>query len=142
MADTTLTKGQLNNILKFQMTGNGPYMVAQSAIGPDGRGVAPGGQAQFAGQIFTNPAAGTLGTLQRRMFSGPPVFEMDAAIFKETKLNERVSVELRMEALNVFNHHGFIVTSANMDINSQLFGQINTQANTPRELQFALRVKF
>jgi len=142
MADTTLTRGQLNNILKFQMTGNGPYMVVQSAIGPDGRAVAPAGQPQFAGQIFTNPAAGTLGTLQRRMFSGPPVFEMDAAIFKETKINERISIELRMEALNVFNHPGFIVTSANMGINSQLFGQINSQANTPRELQFALRLRF
>ncbi len=142
MADTTLTKPQLDNILKFQMTPNGPYMVPQSAIGPDGRGVAPTGQPEFAGQIFTNPPAGTLGTLQRRMFTGPPVFGMDVAIFKDTKITERISVELRMEALNVFNHPGFVVTSANMDINSQLFGQINTQANIPRELQFALRLKF
>ncbi len=46
MADTTLTKGQLNNILKFQMTPNGPYMVVPSAIGPDGRGVALYGSAR------------------------------------------------------------------------------------------------
>ena len=47
-----------------------------------------------------------------------------------------------MEALNVFNHPGFYVTSATMDINSPQFGQINSYGNTPRELQFALRLKF
>ncbi len=38
---------------------------------------------------------------------------MDAALFKETKINERVSVELRMEALNVFNHPTFAVFTNN-----------------------------
>jgi hypothetical protein len=48
-----------------------------------------------------------------------------------------------MEAINVFNHPGFIVTSATMDINSPQFGQIVApQGNLPRELQFALRLKF
>ncbi len=36
---------------------------------------------------------------------------MDTAIFKDTKINARVSIELRMEALNVFKHPGFYVTS-------------------------------
>jgi hypothetical protein len=148
-ANALLTRPQLDNFLTFQMTGNGPYMVASSAIGADGRGVAPAGSAPFAGQLFTNPVAGAIGALQRRQFDGPNVFNMDAALFKETRINERVGVELRMEALNVFNHATFAVFDStngnpnpNMNINSQLFGVITSQATSPRQLQFGLRVKF
>ena len=139
--DTNLNRSQLENIMQFRMTPNGPYMVPASIIGPDGRGVGTGSQT-FPGQIFTNPPAGSVGTLQRDQFTGPPIFEMDAALFKDNKITERVSMEIRMEALNVFNHPGFVVTSSNMDVNSQQFGQITQQANTPRQLQFGLRLKF
>ena len=149
MANTALTKPQLTNILQFQMTPNGPYMAPASIIGPDGRAVAPAGQPEFPGQIFTNPTAGNVGTLQRRMFTGPNVFSMDAALIKETKLTERIVAELRMEAVNVFNHPTFAVFSSdttagvnNMDINSPQFGQITSEATTPRQLQFGLRLRF
>ena len=142
MANTPLTRPDLNNILQFQMTGNGPYIVPQSVIGSDGRAVAPAGQPEFSGQIVTNPTAGTLGELQRRQFTGPSVFDMDAALFKSTKINERYSVELRMEALNVFNHAAFAVFSNNTSINSQQFGQITSLAISPRLMQFSVKVKF
>lgn len=149
-ADTLLTAGQLSNVLGFQMTGNGPYMITQSAIGPDGRGVVTLGQAEFPGEVFTNPTAGTIGQLQRRMFTGPNVFNMDAALFKETKINERFTAELRIEALNVFNHATFAVFDGvdfglypnNMNINSQQFGQITSQPTNPRQLQFSVRLSF
>ena len=124
------------------MTGNGPYIVPTSVIGPDGRAVAPGGSAPFQGQIFTNPTAGNIGELQRRQFTGPNVFLMDAALFKETHINERFLVELRMEALNVFNHPAFAVFSNNLAINSPQFGQIANTLGAPRQMQFLVRVKF
>jgi hypothetical protein len=143
MANTTLTKGDLtSNVLQLRTTGNGPYFVPASAIGPDGRGVAPAGQPAFTGQIFTNPTAGNLGTLQRRMFTGPPVFSMDAALFKETKITEKFALELRMEALNVFNHAAFAVFSSNLNINSPQFGQVTSMASVPRQMQFGLRLRF
>src|SRR6202035_573591 len=58
-ADTSLTGSQLAQIVKFQMTGNGPYVIAPSAIGPDGRAVAADGDPNFTGQVFTNPGPGT-----------------------------------------------------------------------------------
>ena len=64
---------------------------------------------------------------------------MDAAIIKETKLAERASVELRMEALNVFNHPAFAFFSQN--INSTQFGRISSVSGG-RQVQFGLRVKF
>ena len=143
MASTSLTKANLtSNVLQLRMTGNGPYFVPASAIGPDGRGVAPAGQPAFTGQIFTNPTAGNLGTLQRRMFTGPPVFAMDAALFKETKITEKIALELRMEALNVFNHAAFAVFSSDMNINSPQFGQVTSMASIPRQMQFGLRLRF
>ena len=139
--NTALTKGALDSLLQFRMTPTGPYMAPSSAIGPDGRGATPG-QPPFDGQLFTNPAAGNVGALQLRMFPGPPVFAMNAALFKETRLTERISVEIRMEALNVFNHPAFAVFTPNMNVTSQQFGKITAEATTPRRMQFLLRLKF
>jgi hypothetical protein len=140
--NTSLTRGQLDGFLQFQMTGNGPYFVPQGTIGADGRGVVPAGQTISTGQLFTNPGPGTIGELQRRQFSGPPVFAMDAALFKATKLGEHASLELRMEALNVFNHAAFAVFNGNLNINSQQYGQITSTAILPRLMQFGARLSF
>ena len=145
MANTTLTRGQIDNVLQLRMTGNGPYIVPAYAMGPDGRAVAATPNTTFMGQLFTNPTAGTIGELQRRQFTGPSVFNMDAALYKETRLSkehdERV-IELRMEALNVFNHVNFAAFSGNLAINSQQFGQVTSYVFGPRQLQFLVRVKF
>jgi outer membrane receptor protein involved in Fe transport len=138
-SNTQYTHDLLNNLFQFRQTGNGPYFVPDTAIAPDGRAVAPDGSAAFAGQVFFNPGAGQVGALQKRQFSGPNVFFMDAAVMKETKLGDRRSVELRMEALNVFNHPTFYAFSQN--INSAQFGKI-TSSSGGRQLQFGLRVKF
>jgi hypothetical protein len=143
MANTSLTRSNLDSLLQLRMTGNGPYYAPASVIGSDGRAVAPPTEsAGFTGQIFTNPTAGTVGALQRRQFTGPSVFNMDTALFKDTKVTERLLVQLRLEALNVFNHSAFAVFSNNFVINSQQFGQVTSQATSPRRLQLGLRVQF
>jgi hypothetical protein len=143
MVNTPLTRTDLDNALQLRMTGNGPYFVPASAIGSDGRGVNPStALSEFEGQLFTNPTAGTIGALQRRSFSGPPVFNMDAALYKDTKVNEHLLVQLRLEALNVFNHAAFAVFSNNLTVNLQQFGQVTSLATTPRRLQLGLRVQF
>jgi hypothetical protein len=140
-AVTTLTKDQLANVVQFRMTGNGPYMIAASALNKDGRGaVANQGETPFNGEVFFNPTAGNVGSLQKRMFTGPNVFDMDAALVKSTRLNERWSVDLRIQALNVFNHPTFAFYSDN--INGQQFGKVTSEGTTPRRLQFGVEVKF
>ncbi len=143
MANTSFHRPDLNGMLQLRMTGSGPYLVPASAISSDGRGVAPSTAAsEFQGQLFTNPGAGTIGALQRRQFTGPSVFNMDAALYKDTKVTERLLVQLRMEALNVFNTSTFAVFSNNLMINSQQFGQATNTATSPRRLQLGLRVQF
>jgi hypothetical protein len=143
-ADTALTGSQLQQIVKFQMTGNGPYVIAPSAIGSDGRGVAPDGDPNFSGQVFANPGPGTIGTLQRRMFYGPWTFDLDAGVQKLTHITERHTLEFRMEVANVFNHPNFTV--ADQNINSPTFGQVFSNFSTTngfrRVVQFGLYYRF
>ena len=112
-----------------------------SAINPsDGTGVNADGSAAFQGQVFYNPGAGTLGALQRRLFSGPWTFDIDLSLLKTVKINERHNVELRMDAFNALNHATF--WAGDQNINSTTFGVISSMFYSPRIMQFGLLYKF
>src|SRR5262249_33487713 len=133
-ATTSLTMSQLNNIVNFRMTGNGPYMISQSAIDPaDGTGVNGDGNPSFSGQVFSNPPAGTVGVLQRRLFSGPWVFGLDMSALKAVKINEQQTLELRMDAFNAPNHVSFWAGGQN--INDTNFGVVASDFGS-RVVQF------
>ncbi len=140
MATTALTGEQLNSLLQFRMTGDGPMIVAASAIGADGRGVASDGSAPFAGQAFLNPDPGSVGTLQKRMFSGPWTFNVDMGLLKTAQITERHLLEFRMEAFNALNHPTFFV--GDQYINSASFGRVSDAMNQRRKVQFGLYYKF
>jgi len=52
---------------------------------------------------FAAPAAGTYGTLPRNFLYGPGYASTDFSVIKNTKITERVNVQLRMEMFNLFN---------------------------------------
>jgi hypothetical protein len=140
-ANTTLNGSQLGQVVKFQMTGNGPMMIAQSAINPsDGTGVNTDGEAPFTGQVFFNPSSGTIGTLQRRMFDGPWTFDLDAKLKKSIQLKEGKLLEFNMIAVNCLNHATFY--SGDQNINSTTFGVVGSMFYTPRVTEFGLRLSF
>ena len=153
--DTSLNKSQLDNVVGFFMTDNGPMFISPSIIGTDGRGVAPDGEAPFSGQAFFNPGPGTIGTLQRRFFNGPWDFNWDFALIKNTKITERFNVEFRADFFNVTNHSAFTpgdegsLTSV-FNVNSPSFGKIGADisqlaffASAPsRLIQFGMYVRF
>jgi hypothetical protein len=140
-ANTILAGSALTDIVKFQMTGNGPIMVAESAINPaNGQGVTDPGAAPFKGEVFFNPTAGNIGTLQRRMFDGPSSFNLDASLIKKVNITERHALELRMEGNNVINHPTFFAGSQN--INAVKFGVINSTFTLQRRMQFGVKYTF
>jgi len=141
-ATSVLSGSALNQVVQFHMTGNGPYAVASSAIDAanGGRGVAAFGDPPFNGEVFFNPAAGTVGALQRRMFTGPNVFNMDASLIKNTRITEHHSLEFRMDSFNVLNHPAFAVFEQN--INSPTFGVVRDTVNDRRVVQFGLNYQF
>ncbi len=82
----------------------------------------------------------TYGTLPRNAFRGPDMTNLDIAISKHFRFREdKLDVELRGDAFNVFNHTEFLNPDTNIFDNT--FGQISgTQA--PRILQIALHFQF
>jgi hypothetical protein len=144
--NTNLTKGQLDQLFQFRMTGSGPMFVPDSVKNPiDGSALAPDGSAPFAGQVFFMPAAGTIGQLQRNYFSGPWVSEMDLKIGKLTHITESKSIELRMNAVNILNHPSFGTPVNNPTATN--FGAITStfapgSGNARRIIQFELYFKF
>lgn len=148
-ANSILGGSDLDEIVGYYMTGNGPFVVTQSAINPtDGRGVGADGRAPFNGQVFFNPGAGQLGALQRRIFRGPRFFNFDFGIQKLTTIRERHTLELRMESINVFNNVAFgtlqpgTLSTYDYNINNTNFGRLTSLVNTPRRIQFGLYYRF
>ncbi len=64
----------------------------------------------------------------------------DASVMKNMKIREKVKLEFRAEALNVFNHVCF--SSPNTVPTNTAFGTITSEMGLPRRLQMTLRVKF
>ena len=144
-AITTDNLSQLQSITGVFKTGNGVYYVNPSVIGPGGQGAAPDGSAPFAGQVFFNPDAGTVGTLQRRLLNGPSYVNYNFALVKDTRITERQSLQFRADFYNLFNHPTFFTGDPN--INSINFGKITSQNYSaegigPRLVQFGLYYKF
>jgi hypothetical protein len=140
-ANTLLSADQLNDVVKFQMTGDGPRIISPSAVNPINKsGVADPGAAPFNGQVFFNPGPGTIGTLQKRMFNGPASFNIDGSLIKKVQITERQAVELRMEGNNVINHPTFFAGSQN--INALNFGVIGSTFTLQRRMQFGLKYTF
>jgi hypothetical protein len=57
--------------------------------------------------LFSQETPGTVGNSPRNGFFGPSLVNDDIGLIKNTKLSERFSLELRVEAFNVFNHPNF-----------------------------------
>ena len=131
--NTTLTLSQLQaGVGLFAAPGTGlPLLVNPAWIAADGRA---------SSAIFTHPAAGTFGGLSLTPVDGPGYWNVDAALIKRTRFKERIGVELRLEAFNVFNHTNFSVPNS-LDINDTNFGKINA-AFENRILQWAWKVTF
>ncbi len=90
---------------------------------------------------FAVPAPFTFGNSARNSQFGPGYFNWDTAVFKNTSLTERISLEFRVEAFNILNKPSFGTPASNISAPAQV-GQITSMANTPRNIQFGLRLSF
>ena len=58
---------------------------------------------QFNAAAFQVVPAGTFGNAGRNILRGPKFSQVDASIFKNTRLTERTALQLRLEVFNLFN---------------------------------------
>ncbi len=96
---------------------------------------------------FVAPANGTYGNAGRNAFRGPGLWQMDMGLTKKIRISERMNLDLRAEAFNLFNRAQFGNPINN--ISNGTFGRILITANdgstgtgTSRQLQFSLRLNF
>ncbi len=146
-----------------------PFVAGPVSANPDPlcqKTISQGGRA--ADQVNTaaswfNPCAfgvphGAFGNLGRNVFRGPHVVNMDYSMFKSFPIRERMSLQLRFEAFNLFNFQNYDVPSS-VTVNtgnpsgSPLLpssaiaagaGKVTAlaQGTNPRQLQFGLRFEF
>jgi outer membrane receptor protein involved in Fe transport len=98
-------------------------------------------------QVVANPALRTYGSLPRNFLRGPGRTNVDMTVAKVTALTERLKLEIRADAFNLFNHAEFANPSTN--ITSPNFGRITTTGDPgppidhhERILQLAARFTF
>jgi hypothetical protein len=96
----------------------------------------------FNTSVFSQPAAFTLGNAPRTLpdVRAPSSENIDFSLFKRFKPIERLTVEFRAEAFNILNQ--VVFGMPNTTLNSNQFGVISSQANSPRVLQFGLKLLF
>jgi hypothetical protein len=116
-------------------------------------------ECQFNPAAFTTPQNGIYGNAGRNILRGPNFAQVDFSIFKNTRLSENTSLQLRMDIFNLFNRANFADPSGGLiqqDVNTvrptAFFGQsISTVGNQlggllgfggPRQIQLSARFTF
>jgi hypothetical protein len=94
----------------------------------------------FAAPCTWDPIAGGciagtahFGNLPRNAFVGPDYHNFDFGVAKDTKLNERVTMQLRFDAFNLFNHPNFSNPFLpNFAVNLETNGTVTPAAGDPK----------
>jgi hypothetical protein len=88
--------------------------------------------------------ANVVGNGGRGIIDGPPTKRVDFSLFKNIQFGEKVTLQLRGEAFNVFNHTNFRNLSGTSKIaiqNSATFGPVNA-VRDPRTIQLGAKLSF
>jgi len=92
--------------------------------------------------LFSQPAAGFIGSSGRNAFRGPHYFNTDLSLVKRFRVvGEKLFVTFRAEAYNLLNNAFFATPGLNLQT-PQSFGAISATTGNPRIYQMALRVDF
>ena len=100
------------------------------------------GKPEFNTGLFSPEMLGRLGNAPRRFFHGPGINNFDMQLSKTIRVTESKSLDLRIEAFNVFNHAQFYGSSSvDGEVNDSNFGSV-VSAAAPRLVQVAAKFHF
>jgi hypothetical protein len=93
--------------------------------------------------VFVAPT-NAFGTVGRNAFVGPGFEDIDLALFKNTKITERMNLQLRTDAFNLFNHPNYGQPSGSVGSVGVI---VNTRfptgdSGSSRQLQLSLKLQF
>jgi hypothetical protein len=156
LLDTILGGWQLTNILTFQ--GGLPFSVtvagAAQLLGGnnlnewranlvgDWRVPHPNQNLWFNPAAFAIPQTGgvyTYGNSGRNILRSDGIGNIDAGLMKLFSVRERVRAQFRWEVFNLSNSPQYSLPAVNVGAN---LGTVTSIANSPRQMQFALRLAF
>ena len=89
---------------------------------------------------FAIPAPYTFGDLGRNSLRSDWYRDLDCSLFRRFPIRERVQLEFRAEAFNATN--SVVFAAPGHVINGLDLGVVTFTANTPRQLQVALKLAF
>lgn len=102
-------------------------------------GVGPG-QLYFDTSAFAMPAPLTYGNAGIDILDGPGFVNLDASIFRQFSITERLKGEVRLEAFNSTNTPHF--KNPNTSFGNAAFGRITSALQDQRTLQFGVKLNF
>jgi hypothetical protein len=90
---------------------------------------------------FSEPAQGSFGNCPAQgPYYGPGYTDTDLSLLKNFHFTEGIYLQFRTDFLNAFNN--VQLSHPNVNFPSPTFGLINTSQDTPRNIQFALKLYF
>jgi hypothetical protein len=109
----------------------------------DGNALGAGAVSYLAKAAFAVPAPYTFGDLPRAApfgLAGQSLWNQDVSVRRIIGIKERWKVLVSADVFNVPNNVRFAAPGTNIDAAN--FGQVTTQANGPRKIQFNARISF
>jgi len=95
----------------------------------------------FDPSSFAQPTGlGVLGNMKRFQFSGPGFFNLDAAVFRNFPIGERLGMEFRAEAFSVTNTPQFSLPNTSLTSND--FGHIRSVDGGNRSMELSAKFTF
>jgi hypothetical protein len=152
LADKVISGWQLSGITDYQ--GGQPFSVSFTASlqgAQNGRADRVPGVPLYPSQkslhewfnpaAFKAPVPYTYGNSSYNQLWGPRYQDWDMSLVKNTVWRERLNLQLRMDAFNVFNHPNFSTPNATVS-NPSNFGQVTATTGENRTLEFAAKLSF
>jgi hypothetical protein len=108
----------------------------------------------YVSNSFVSPSPGTVGNTPRNFLISPGLSQWDITLAKNTKIGEKLNVQLRWEVYNVLNRANFSRFSLDNGIrNFSTFGQLSQTPDVaagnpvvaqggPRNMNLALKISF
>jgi hypothetical protein len=130
----------LTPVLNFDPSNTGttgrPNRIASGELSGDARSITR----WFDVSAFAAPSGFVFGNSGRNILRGPSQYNTDIGLSRSLHVTERVGLQIRAEAFNLFNTPQFGLPAAT--IGNANAGVISTVVTPERQLQFALRLAF
>jgi Carboxypeptidase regulatory-like domain/TonB dependent receptor len=163
LVETAQSGNPLNFHISTTTLTNGLTTVRPNVTGPVVAGYTPAYNLSASAvgyvqnpQVFFDQGATGFGTLGRNVITGPGFQNLDFSLFKNTRIREGVSLEIRADAFDIFNHANFTnpvltdpVLGAFAPATNQSFSLITGGTRAPagdagssRQFQLAMKLHF